>query len=120
MNKINNFILEKLKINSKSKINNKDEEFYEKTSTDLLVEVQNTIDKTGEYHTYTFEDGQKKFKKGFIYANASDGFIGIQAFNKSSEFEDLLGIDEGEYKELDSLSVGNGTEIDGSKIIRIW
>ena len=39
----NNQIQEKLKINSKSKVNDKDEEFYEKTSTDLLAEIQNEI-----------------------------------------------------------------------------
>lgn len=119
---LNNQIQEKLKINSKSKIgNDKDEEFYEKTSTDLLIEVQNDVDKTGEYHTYKYEDGQKKFKKGFIYINTDDEFIGIQAFNKSSEFEDLLGVDPGTYKELDTLSIGEEVDkIDDCKIIRIW
>lgn len=115
---IDSFIQEKLKVNSKSKIH--DEEFYEKTSTDLLIDVQNDVDKTGEYHTYKYEDGQKKFKKGFIYINTNDEFIGIQAFNKSSEFEDLLGVDPGEYKELDTLSISEETEIDDCKIIRIW
>jgi len=116
----NNQIQEKLKVNSKSKISDKDEEFYEKTSTNLYNEIQNEINKDGEYHTYNFEDGQKKFKKGFIYINSSDDFFGIQAFNKSSEFENLLGVEAGEYEELDDLEIGDETEIDGSKIIRIW
>ena len=117
----NNQIQEKLKINSKSKISNdKDEEFYEKTSTDLLKEIQNDIDKNGEYHSYSFQDGRKKFKKGFIYINTSDDFIGIQAFNKSSEFEEIIGVEEGLYSELDDLEISDMTEIDDSKIIRIW
>ena len=121
MNSINNFIIEKLKINSKSKIgNDKDEEFYEKTSTNLYSEVQNNIDKDGEYHTYSFEDGRKKFKMGFIYINSSDEFIGIQAFNKSSEFENLLNVDSGTYEELDDLEIGDETKIDDCRIIRIW
>ena len=118
---LNNQIQEKLKINSKSKIsNNKDEEFYEKTSTDLLSEVQNEIDKTGEYHTYNYEDGKKKFKMGFLYICNDDEFIGIQAFNKASEFEDLLNVDSGTYEELDDLEIGDETRIDACRIIRIW
>ena len=117
----NNQIQEKLKIGSKSKVfNDKDEEFYEKTSTDLLAEVQNDVNKGGEYHTYSYEEGTKKFKKGFIYFNKFDQFIGVQAFNKSTEFADMLGADSDYYKELDKINIGEDTEIDDCKIIRIW
>ena len=53
----------------------------------LFSEVQNEVGKDGEYHTYSFQDGQKKFKKGFIYINSSDDFFGIQALNSSKEYE---------------------------------
>ena len=116
-----NQIQEKLKVSSKSKVfNDKDEEFYEKTSTDLLAEVQNDVNKGGEYHTYSYEEGIKKFKKGFIYYNKFDQFIGVQAFNKSTEFADMLGADSDYYKELDKINIGEDTEIDDCKIIRIW
>ena len=117
---LNDQIQEKLKVNSKSKVFDKDEQFYEKTSTDLLSEVQNEIDKTGEYHTYNYEDGKKKFKMGFLYICNDDEFIGIQAFNKASEFEDLLNVDSGTYEELDDLEIGDETRIDACRIIRIW
>ena len=126
MNTINNFIIEKLKINSKSKIgNDKDEEFYEKTSTDLLVEIQNEVDKDGEYHTYSFKDGKKKFKKGFLTFNEDGEFVSIIAFNTAEDFADMLGADEDAYKQYENVKVGgciDWGENDGStsQILRIW
>lgn len=121
MKSINNLINEKLKLNKDIKVSqDKDEEFYEKTSTDLLAEVQNVVDKNGEYHTYDYSEGKKKFNKGFIYFSKDQEFLGIQGFNDTEDFEDLLGVDKGTYSELDSLKIGNDTEIDDTKIIRIW
>ena len=121
MKSINNLINEKLKLNKDIKVSpDKDEEFYEKTSTDLLSEVQNTIDKKGEYHTYDYSNGTKKFKMGFIYFSKDQEFLGIQAFDDVEDFEDLLGVEEGTYEELGHLRIGEDTEIDDTKIIRIW
>lgn len=125
MNTINNFIIEKLKINSKSKIgNDKDEEFYEKTSTDLYNEVQNEIDKDGEYHTYSIENGKKKFKKGFISFSIPGEYFVIQGFNKAEDYADCLGVDSDSYDEYDKLDVGESTTIDSGdgpeEVIRIW
>jgi hypothetical protein len=92
----------------------------ESKDNNLFSEVQNAVEKGGEYHTYSFQDGQKKFKKGFIYINSSDDFFGIQALNSSKEYEDFVGVEEGLYSELDNLKVGETTEIDNSTIIRIW
>lgn len=122
----NNQIQEKLKINSKSKVgNDKDEEFYEKTSTNLLVEIQNEIDKDGEYHTYSFEDGKKKFKKGFLTFNEDGEFVSIIAFNTAEDFANMIGDDEDKYKQYENINVGSCIdwgENDGStsQILRIW
>lgn len=86
----------------------------------LFSEVQNETGKGGEYHTYSFQDGQKKFKKGFIYINSSDDFFGVQALNSAKEYEEFVGVEEGLYSELDNMKVGDTTEIDNSTIIRIW
>ena len=86
----------------------------------LFSEVQNEIGKGGEYHTYSFQDGQKKFKKGFIYINSSDDFFGVQALNSAKEYEEFVNVEEGSYSELDDMKVGDTTEIDNSTIIRIW
>ena len=86
----------------------------------LFSEVQNEVGKGGEYHTFNIQDGQKKFKKGFIYINSDDGFFGIQGLNTVKEYEDFVGVEEGSYSELDDLKIGDMTEIDNSKIIRIW
>ena len=86
----------------------------------LFSEVQNETGKGGEYHTYATTDGQKKFKKGFIYINSSDDFFGVQALNTSKEYEEFTGVEEGSYSELDDLKIGQSTVIDNSTIIRIW
>jgi hypothetical protein len=86
----------------------------------LYSEVQNEVGKGGEYHTYSIMDGQKKFKKGFIYINSDEDFFGIQALNNSKEYEEFVGVEEGLYSKLDDLKVGETTEIDHSTIIRIW
>lgn len=86
----------------------------------LWSEVQNDFGKGGEYHTYSFSEGEKKFKKGFIYINSDDEFAGIQAMNSAKEYEDFLGVDEGQYAELDDMKIGETTEIDDCMIIRIW
>ena len=92
----------------------------ESKDNQLFSEIQNATGKGGEYHTFNTEDGQKKFKKGFIYINSSDDFFGVQALNSSKEYEEFVGVDEGIYFELDDLKVGETTEIDNSTIIRIW
>lgn len=125
MKTIQNFILEKLQINKNSKIkHDKDEEFYEKTSTDLLTEIQNDVDKKGEYHTYTIDGGQKKFKKGFLTLLPTEDAITITAFNTAKEFADLLGADEDLYDDYETLEVGEFGEFDegqsSTKVLRIW
>jgi len=124
MKNLDDFISEKLHI-GKFKKSNKDEEFYEKTSTDLLVEIQNEVDKDGEYHTYSFEDGKKKFKKGFILLNQNNEFVSITAFNTAEDFANMLGADTKYYEEYEELEIGEVSVIDDSdgsfsNVMRIW
>jgi hypothetical protein len=86
----------------------------------LFSEVQNDITKMGEYHTYDYTDGEKKYKRGFLYFNDDQGFFGIEAFNSADEFADMLGVEVKEYKQLDSIEIGETVEIEKSKIMRIW
>ena len=86
----------------------------------LFSEVQNDQTKVGEYHTFDISDGQKKFKKGFLYFNQDQEFFGIEAFNSADEFADMLGVEVKEYKQLDSIKIGETVEIEKSKIMRIW
>ena len=86
----------------------------------LFSEQQSMSDKGGEYHTYVTTEGQKKFKKGFIYINSADDFFGVQALNTTKEYEEFTGVEEGLYSKLDNMKVGDTTEIDNSTIIRIW
>lgn len=91
----------------------------------LLSEVQNESDKNAEYHTFDFTNGQKKFKKGFLTFNEDGEFITLTCFNTSKDFEELIGTEEGLYKEYDEIKVGECSTLnsnDGSKdqVLRIW
>ena len=91
----------------------------------LWNECQNEVTQTGEYHTYEYSEGQKKFKKGFIIFNKSGEFVSVIGFNNSHEFAEMMGSPTDSYEPLDDLEIG-GTivleDTDGSdgKIIRIW
>ena len=91
----------------------------------LFSEVQNEIDKKGEYHTYSIEDGKKKFKKGFLTFNEDGEFFTVTAFNSVKEFAEMLGTDEDVYHKYDNVKVGGCIEwgdTDGTttQILRIW
>ena len=91
----------------------------------LFSEVQNEIDKKGEYHTYSIEDGKKKFKKGFLTFNEDGEFFTVTAFNSVKEFAEMLGTDEDGYHKYDNVKVGGCIEwgdTDGTttQILRIW
>jgi len=97
----------------------------ESKDCNLFTEVQNEVDKNGEYHSFAYSDGQKKFKKGFLTFNENDGFFGIVAFNSVKEFAEMMNANEDAYKQYDNIKVGgcidwgeqNGTT---SQILRIW
>ena len=58
MQSINNFLCEKFKINSQD---------LKHIHSSLFSEIQNEICDEGEYHTFDFNEGQKKYKKGFLF-----------------------------------------------------
>jgi len=124
MKGINNFLNEGIKLSSKSKINVKDEEFYEKHS-ELWSETQNEIEPDAAYRTYNYSDGLKKYKKGFITFNQDNEFATITAFNDVKDLIDLLGANKEDYEEYNEIEIGEVGEIydnrsNAIKIIRIW
>lgn len=86
----------------------------------LFSEVQNDTTKNGEYHTYDYTDGIKKYQRGFIYFNEDQSFFGIEAFNSAEEFADMLGVEVNDYKQLNTIKIGETIEIEKSKVLRIW
>ena len=91
----------------------------------LFSEVQHEIDTKGEYHSYDFSEGQKKYKKGFLKFNEHDEFFAIIAFNSYKEFAEMMNTDEDAYKQYDNVKIGgcmDWGEQDGttSQILRIW
>ena len=88
--------------------------------SELWTEVQNEVTKTGEYHTYDYSEGKKKFKKGFIIFNEDQQFVSINGYNKFEEFADLLGVEAEEYKQNDSINIGECINIEQAQILRIW
>ena len=86
----------------------------------LFSEVQTDTTKNREYHTYDYTDGMKKYKRGFIYFNEDQSFFGIEAFNSAEEFADMLGVEVNDYKQLNTIKIGETIEIEKSTILRIW
>ena len=122
MKTINNFIQEKLRITSNTKIIDNDN-IFEKCS-DLFDEIQNEKSEEGEYHTFNIK-GYKKYNKGFLTFNKNGEFFTITAFNSAKEFADMMNADEDTYKQYDNVKVGGCIDLgeqDGSisQILRIW
>lgn len=123
MKTIDNYVVEKMVIDKNikpQKIKNQSSK-----SNNLYVEIQNEIDKNGEYHTYSFKDGQKKFKKGFLTFNEDNEFFTITTFNNAKDFAEMLDAYEDEYDSYENINVGeciDYEEHDGStsQILRIW
>ena len=86
----------------------------------LFSEVQTEKSKNGEYHTYDYTDGIKKFKKGFFYYNQDEEFMGFQAFNNINEYCEENGLESKNYSPLESVKIGETKEIENMKYIRIW
>lgn len=91
----------------------------------LLSEIQNESGKTAEYHTFSFKNAQNKFKKGFLTFCEPGEFITLTCFNTSKDYEDLIGTDEGAYKEYDNIEIGdcitiNDVNMDKTQVLRIW
>ena len=52
----------------------------------LWNECQNEVTHAGEYHTYEYSEGQKKFRMGFIIFNQQAEFVSVIGFDNSVEF----------------------------------
>ncbi len=86
----------------------------------FFSEMQNEKSKNGEYHTYDYQDGVKKYKKGFFYLNEDDEFMGFIAFNNIKEYADENGLNPKYYTPLESINIGDIKVIENMKYIRIW
>jgi len=91
----------------------------------LWNECQNEVTHAGEYHTYEYSEGQKKFRMGFIIFNQQAEFVSVIGFDDSVEFADMMGSPEDTYEALDDMEIGDSIVLDDTdgtvgKIIRIW
>ena len=122
MKTVNDFISEKLKITTSTKIRNNYDKVFEKCS-DLFNEVQNEESEEGEYHTFNIK-GHKKYNKGFISFNESGEYFSITCYNDAMDFCDSLGLDGDFFEDYEKLDIGetiNTNAGDGQEqVIRIW
>ena len=101
------------------------DKLFESKVNDLLSEIQNEEGDKAEYHTFSFKNAQKKFKKGFLTFNEDGEFITLTCFNTSKDFADLIGSDEDTYKEYDNIEIGEYKTVDDNdstktQVLRIW
>ena len=86
----------------------------------FFSEIQNEKSKNGEYHTYDYKDGVKKYEKGFFYLNEDEEFMGFIAFNNIKEYIEENGLESKYYTPLESIDTGDSKVIKNMKYIRIW
>ena len=86
----------------------------------FFSEVQTEKSKNGEYHTYDYQDGIKKYRKGFFYLSKDEEYMGFQAFNNINEYCEENGLESKNYSPLESVKIGETKEIENMKYIRIW
>jgi len=111
MQSINNFLCEKFKINSQD---------LKHIHSSLFSEIQNEICDEGEYHTFDFNEGQKKYKKGFLFFCPGDDFFGIEGYNDINKYIEERSMDEDEYNEIDKLKINESCDLGAVQYIRIW
>jgi hypothetical protein len=86
----------------------------------FFSEMQNEKSKNGEYHTYDYQDGVKKYKKGFFYLSEDEEYMGFHAFNNIKEYAEENGFNLKDYSPLESINIGESKTIGNLKYIRIW
>jgi len=86
----------------------------------FFSEIQNDKSKNGEYHTYDYQDGVKKYKKGFFYLSEDEEFMGFIAFNNIKEYVEENDLDSKYYTPLENINAGESKVIENMKYIRIW
>lgn len=101
------------------------DKLFESKVDDLLSEVQNEEGDKAEYHTFSFDKGKKKFKKGFLSFNEADEIVVLNCFNSAKDLAELIGTDEDAYDEYDNIKVGECKIIDEGHpekehVLRIW
>lgn len=115
MKKLTSYINEDYKISHKTK-NQKLKSTN--NNSHLWNEIQNEQSNNGEYHTYSFHEGVIKFNKGFIAINTDEEFAVIEAYNDFDDFKNDFNLDD--MCDINELDIGESTEYDDMKFIRIW
>ena len=82
-----------------------------------VIEVDNMVDKTGEYHTFDYNHMTKKFKYGFIETLEDYNSFAICGMNSSKEYGELLQLkEEDQYDFVEKMKIGETR----NGVTRIW
>ena len=66
----------------------------------VFSEIQGDTSKGAAYSTIDTSEGASKYKYGFLTYNQFQEYVGLVAFNKVEDLQDLLDTDDDEYSSL--------------------
>jgi len=108
-------ILEKLKVNKNTSNDAHDT---------LVSEVQNEYGDTEAYQSFSWEEGAKQYKVGYIAASSDDEYFAVIAYDPDENNSDQDGLfwDYGlDIEEAEELKVGQSRSgKPGCSVTRIW
>ena len=109
-------LIEKLNINKNTSTSN--------SNSALVSEVQNEYDDINAYQTFSWQNGAKKYKNGYLASNCDDEYFAVIAFNpdETNSDQDALFWDYGlDFEDIEMLKPGQSRSgKKGSSVTRLW
>lgn len=90
------------------------------TSDKMLIIVQDDISGGAGYITMDIGKAKSKYKHGYICNLIDQDAISLVAFNKLSDYAQLMDQDKSEYEDIKNLSLGESCEIGDCYWMKIW
>ncbi len=90
------------------------------TNKPICAITQYETDKGSAYCTLDISNAYRNYKYGYIYYNTDDEFVSIDGIRNMEEFEDLMGVNEGDFEELENMNIGESYEWENGTFVRIW
>ena len=90
------------------------------TNKPICAITQYETNKGSAYCTFDISNAYQNYKYGYIYYNTDDEFVSIDGIRNMEEFEDLMGVNEGDFEELENMNIGESYEWENGTFVRIW
>lgn len=86
----------------------------------VFREVQSDVSKGACYSSIDTVEGSRKYKYGFLTFNQYQEFVGLVAFNKVEDLQDLLDTDDDEFSSLLGMKPQEYKVVDNVLYVKLW